>query len=172
MGKRGQINQIFVWLLVLVVAVAIIFYGIKVIKKSERLKDDVLVLKFFSDLDKKLSQYYYLDVGSKGSERFSLPGNVQYVCFVNGRDFDARNFDSVVGRYDEGLIQALRPDPNDLSKPYSNLFVGPMNLYEENRFKLETKFFLDKNPLCRSISSGILNINFENLGVKQGVKIS
>ena len=58
--KRGQTQEIFVWLFVLIVAGAILFFGIKLIKKSEGLKDEVLVVKFFNDLDKKLSQYYFL----------------------------------------------------------------------------------------------------------------
>ena len=81
--KRGQTQQIFVWLVVLVVAVSILFFGIKLIKKAEGLKDEVLIIDFFNDLDKKLSQYYYLDKGSSGEERFLLPNDVKKVCFTN-----------------------------------------------------------------------------------------
>ena len=47
--KRGQTQEIFVWLFVLIVAGAILFFGIKLIKKSEGLKDEVLVVKLFND---------------------------------------------------------------------------------------------------------------------------
>ena len=161
--KRGQIKQIFVWLLTLVVAVAIIFYGMKVITSSERLKDDVLVVKFFSDLDKKLSQYYYLDIGSNGQERFTLPSNVQYVCFKEGVSNWNLDDISLVGSYDEGLIKSLED---------ANVFVGPMNLYEENRYQLETKISVDKNPKCFDIIGGILRLSIENKGVNDGVQIS
>ena len=83
MLKRGQTQQIFVWLVVLVVAVSILFFGIKLIKKTEDLKDDALIVNFFNNLDKKLSQYYFLDKGSSGSEKFLLPSDVKEVCFIN-----------------------------------------------------------------------------------------
>jgi hypothetical protein len=161
--KRGQIKQIFVWLLTLVVAVAIIFYGMKVITSSERLKDDVLVVKFFNDLDKKLSQYYYLDIGSNGQERFTLPSNVQYVCFVNDRtNWNPSSID-LAGTFDEDLM---------LSLGNSNVFIGPMSLYEENRYKLNTKFSVDNNPECFDIIGGVLRLSIENRGVSNGVQIS
>ncbi len=162
--KRGQIKQIFVWLLTLVVAAAIIFYGMKVIKSSERLKDDVLVVKFFSDLDKKMSQYYYLDVGSSGQERFTMPSNVQYVCFTDGTiNWNPSSIDTA-GTYDEDLMESLKED--------FNVFIGPMNLYEENRYELTTKFSISNNPKCFDIIGGILRLNFENEGVNKGVQIS
>ena len=167
--KRGQIKQIFVWLLTLVVAVAIIFYGMKVIRGSERLKDDVLVVNFFSDLDKKLSQYYYLDKGSSGRERFTLPSNVQYVCFTNatGRLSDTAPFLKGIGRADYSIVKSLR----DLSE--DNVFVGPMDLYEENRYKLDSKISLREDRIidCASVSGGILSLSLENEGIKKGVQI-
>ena len=47
MLNKGQTQQIFVWLVVLVIAVSILFFGIKLIKKTEDLKDDALIVKFF-----------------------------------------------------------------------------------------------------------------------------
>jgi hypothetical protein len=135
----------------------------KVIKSSERLKDDVLVVKFFNDLDKKLSQYYYLDVGSNGQERFTMPGNVQYVCFKDGAGNWNLDDISLVGSYDEGLIKSLED---------ANVFVGPMNLYEENRYELTTKFSVGSNPKCFDIIGGMLRLDFENEGVNKGVQIS
>ena len=58
MKKRGQTQEIFTWIFVIIVAVAILFFGIKLLKNTNELKDDVLIIKFFDDLDKKLKQYY------------------------------------------------------------------------------------------------------------------
>src|SRR3989344_5279159 len=151
MLKRGQTQQIFVWLVVLVVAVSILFFGIKLIKKTENLKDDALVVKFFNDLDKKLSQYYYLDRGSSGEERFLLPGYARWVCFVN----ETGNFvEGNVPDNDGGLVDKL--------KDFSDVFVGPLNLYEENRFNMSTKITLDNNPECFDVANGALTINLKN----------
>ena len=156
--KRGQTQQIFVWLVVLVVAVSILFFGIKLIKKAEGLKDEVLIIDFFNDLDKKLSQYYYLDKGSSGEERFLLPNDVKKVCFTNP--------------------DTLRDNPRDREvhyffqlKDFSNVFIMPNALYENNRFKLETKFKINSNPFCKTAVGGSLSLELENLGVSDGVKI-
>ncbi|MBS3150957.1 hypothetical protein J4443_01085 [Candidatus Woesearchaeota archaeon] len=159
--KRGQTQQIFVWLFVLIVATSILFFGIKLIKKTENLKDDVLVVNFFNDLDKKLSQYYYLDRGSSGEERFLLPGDARWVCFVN----ETGNFvEGNVPDNDGGLVDKL--------KDFSDVFVGPLNLYEENRFNMSTKITLDNNPECFDVANGALTINLKNEGVVKGINIT
>jgi len=158
MKKRGQTQEIFTWIFVIIVAVAILFFGIKLLKNTNELKDDVLIIKFFDDLDKKLKQYYFLDKGSSGEEKFLLPNNVEWVCFVNPDSSD--KYPDFVE--EENLINGL--------KEFSNVFVGPLGLYEENRFNVSTKLFLT-NLVCKEVSSGALIINLENLGVRDGIGI-
>ena len=154
--KRGQTQQIFVWIFVLVVAIAILFFGIKLIKKSEGLKDEVLVVRFFQNLDKKLSQYYFLDKGSSGSEKFLLPNDVKEVCFVKS---GSRNIEN---NYFNQL------------KDFSNVFIRPETLYQENRYNLTTVFTPDNddNFECFNVVNGILTINLINEGVTKGVNIT
>jgi len=158
--KRGQTQEIFVWLFVLIVAGAILFFGIKLIKKSEGLKDEVLVVKFFNDLDKKLSQYYFLDKGSSGEEKFLLPGDVKKVCFVNE-----------TGSFVKGNIPGNDGEIIDNLKEFGDAFILPFNAYNENRFNISTKITIDENPKCLDVINGVLIANLENLGVKQGVQI-
>lgn len=161
MLKRGQTQQIFVWLVVLVVAVSILFFGIKLIKKTENLKDDALIVKFFNDLDKKLSQYYYLDRESSGAEKFLLPSDVKEVCFVN----ETGTFEvSAVSGNDGDLINNL--------KDYSDVFIIPQRFYQENRYNLTTTFILDNNPECFNVVNGVLTINLINEGVVKGINIT
>ncbi|MBI2105661.1 hypothetical protein HYT56_02370 [Candidatus Woesearchaeota archaeon] len=158
MLKRGQTQEIFTWIFVIIVAVAILFFGIKLLKNTNELKDGVLVVKFFNDLDKKLSQYYFLDKGSSGEEKFLLPSNVEWICFVN-----PDSADSYPPYIEEKiLINGL--------KGFSNVFIGPFGLYEENRFNASTKLYLT-DPVCKKISNGVLIINLENEGVKDGIAI-
>ena len=155
MEKRGQTQEIFVWLFVLVVAASILFFGIKLIKKSSDLKDDVLVVKFFNDLDKKLKQYYFLDKGSSGQEKFLLPSDVKEVCFINS----------------EKTISAGN-NYFDQLKDFSNVFILPNTLYQENRYNLTTIFSIDNNPECFGLANGVLTINLVNEGVQKGVNIT
>lgn len=159
--KRGQTQQIFVWILVLVVAVSILFFGIKLIKKSEGLKDEVLIVRFFDILDKKLSQYYYLDRGSSGEEKFLLPSDVKEICFVN--ETGAFVVSKVYGD-DGNLIDNL--------KEYDDVFIVPQILYSTNRYNLTTLFILDNNPECFNVVNGALSINLINEGITKGINIT
>ena len=49
--KKGQIQPIFTWIFMLILAVSILFFGIKVVKQGEGLKDEVLLVDFFQNLD-------------------------------------------------------------------------------------------------------------------------
>lgn len=154
--KRGQTQQIFVWIFVLVVAAAILFFGIKLIKKSESLKDEVLVVRFFQNLDKKLSQYYFLDKGSNGEERFLLPNEVREVCFVKSE---------MITSSENNYFYQLRE--------FSDVFIKPESLYSENRYNLTTKFTFTANSTfkCLNVVNGVLNVEFMNQGANNGVEI-
>ena len=158
MEKRGQTQEVFVWLFVLVVAASILFFGIKLIKKSEGLKDDVLAVKFFNDLDKKLKQYYFLDKGSSGQENFLLPGDVEEVCFIKN---------DLVNKPEDEKINYFYQ-----LKDFSNVFILPNTLYQENRYNLTTIFSIDNNPECFGLANGVLTINLINEGVQKGVNIT
>ncbi len=162
--KRGQTQQIFVWILVLVVAVSILFFGIKLIKKSEGLKDEALIVRFFDNLDKKLSQYYYLDKGSSGEEKFLLPNDVKEVCFINS-DI------SVLAEFTNTQVDEDKKDYFFQLKDFSDVFILPNNLYQGNRYNLTMVFTSIDNPKCLNVANGILTVNLENKGVTEGVEI-
>jgi hypothetical protein len=161
MFKKGQTQQIFVWIFVVVVAGLILFFGIRLLKQTSDLKDEVVVGKFFNDLDKKLEQYFFLDKGSNGRENFLLPNGVEWVCFVDGNFPDWRNY-GFVDAEDRKLIE-------DLSN-FGNVFVGPFGLYENNRIKTEVDLKLEDGVFCKRASGGLV-LDLENEGVVEGVSI-
>ncbi|MBI2508228.1 hypothetical protein HYV89_04720 [Candidatus Woesearchaeota archaeon] len=164
--KRGQTQEIFVWLFVLIVAAAILFFGIKLIKKSEGLKDEVLIVKLFNDIDKKLSQYYFLDKGSSGEERFLLPRNIEWVCFAKK---GAINFNYLSRPHVGGEDGKLMRDILGILDEGTYVFVGPLNLYENNRFKLNIK--IKTEVLCKEVVNGVLSLDLENKGVSDGIEV-
>ena len=153
--KKGQVEQIFIWIFVLILAVSILFFGIQTIKKGEKLKDEVLLVDFFKSLEKKINDYYYLDKGSIGTEEFILPSGVKEVCFIDNGFSDNTKFE---GAYMISL------------KEFSNVFVFPKEDFKENRFNA-AHFIVEDNPQCFSASGGRLRIKLENKG-KAGVQIS
>ena len=145
----------FVWITVLIIAIAILFFGIKIIKQSEELKDDVIIAKFFNDFQKKIDQYYFLDVGSKGQERFSIPADVKSICFAEGN----LNQNGLSER-DFNYINNLKND--------FNIFIFPIDIYENNRAKLKNIY---ANGIKCFDVNGVLTVNLENKGVTNGVEI-
>ena len=81
--KKGQVQQIFTWMFILILAVSILFFGIKVIKQGQGLQEEVLLVDFFNKLDKRINDFYFLDFDSSGTEEFILPTGVREVCFIN-----------------------------------------------------------------------------------------
>jgi len=159
MNKKGQVDQIFIWIFVAVVAVAILIFGVKLIKQGDDLKDEVLIVKFFNDFQKKTEQFYFLDRGSSGDAEFLLPSDARYVCFVNNTP--ASNYSDNIPKND---IEVM----GNLSSNF-NVFIGPLNSFQENKFNATTKLNF-ANPSCFNVN-GKIKINFENLGVRDGVKI-
>ena len=159
MNKNGQTEQIFVWIFVVVIAAAILIFGVKLIKQGDNLKDDVLIVKFFNDFQKKTEQFYFLDKGSSGETEFLLPPSAEYVCFVNNQG---------IVSYPDHVIEKDRPIIGNFSTNF-NVFVGPLDLFNENKFNMTTKLKFN-NPRCFNVN-GRLKISLENLGVKDGIEI-
>src|SRR3989344_5165500 len=149
--KNGQMQQIFTWIFILILAVTVLFFGIKIVRQGEDFKDEVLLIDFYKNLEKKINDFYFLDIGSSGREDFILPNGVTRVCFISP-DYDVSSDD-----YMESL------------KEFSNVFVFPNTEFRENRIKLD-RFFVDTDTTCVIVSGGRVEIKFTNMGV-QGVLI-
>lgn len=148
--KKGQIQPIFTWIFILILAVTVLFFGVKTIKQGEDFKDEILLVDFYKNLEKKINDFYFLDVDSSGREDFLLPNGVTEVCFINEGEYSSDGTSK--GDYMESL------------NIFSNVFVFPETKFKENRVKLD-KFFVNTNPTCFSVRSGSIEIKFINKGV-------
>ena len=153
--KKGQTQQIFVWLFVLVLAISILFFGIDLFKKGEGLKDEVLLVDFFKTLEKRINNYYYLGIESTGVEEFILPSGVREVCFIDDRYGGTDN----------------HPEKNYLLslKEFSDTFVFPKDEFKENRFNV-SRLIVGSDANCIPVIGSRLNIKLVNRGV-DGVEI-
>ena len=151
--KNGQMQQIFTWIFILILAVTVLFFGIKTVRQGEDFKDEVLLIDFYKNLEKKINDFYFLDIGSSGREDFILPSEVTRVCFIN---------------------PTYNVDPDDYMeslKEFSNVFVFPVTEFRENRFNA-TRFFVENNNhTCATVRNDRVEIRFENRG-NEGVLIS
>ncbi|MBU2640009.1 MAG: hypothetical protein KKG75_04895, partial [Nanoarchaeota archaeon] len=146
-NRKGQTEQIFVWIFVLILAVSILFFGVKIIRQGEDLKDEVLLVDFFKNLERGVNDFYYLDIWSSGTREFLLPNGVKEVCFTNITG-------NIGGSYSTYLTSL---------SSYSNVFVFPETEFRENRYNV-TNFVVLSNPECVPVSGGRLKIKLKNIG--------
>lgn len=141
--KKGQIQIIFTWVFILILAGVILFYGIKTIKKTQDLGNEAVIINFFQDFNDKIQLYYSLDTGSSGIEEFKLNNKINYVCFTKND-----NFGSMPSDVDEIYLNNLIP--------FDNVFIMPP-VYENNRANINN-LDIQQNPTCIEASGGLLRI--------------
>jgi len=162
--KKGQVQIIFTWIFILILAGAILVYGIKMVRDTQKLGEDVLVINFLKNFEKRVKTYYYLSIGSSGVEEFSLPNDVGCICFTKDgtMDFDSSNIQFKCGDDKENLLESLRE--------YDNVFVFSDKSYSQNRMNVSF-LYVEDNPTCVKVSGGLLRVRLENIG-RDGVNVS
>jgi len=152
--SKGQLQTIFIWIFVALVAVLVFVYGIKMVSNITNLGEDVKTAKFFQDFEKRVNEFYYLDDGSQKTESFWVPGWVEYVCFRGSGDFNI-NFDDTTR-----IFIDLNTGKNVFLAPITNpeIHMKNVNLLEN-----------DKN-ICVKADNGNVGITLINSGGRVNVK--
>lgn len=89
MKKRGQMDQIFVYIFLVVVAGLILIFGYRGIQQVIHTGEDVEFVKFLTEFRKETDKYYYLAEGSMKKVSLRVGFGIKEVCFVGeDRDFD------------------------------------------------------------------------------------
>ena len=151
---KGQLETIFVWIFVALVAVLVFVYGIKMVKNITDLGEDVKTTKFFQDFEKRVNEFYYLDEGSQKTESFWVPAWVEYVCFRGSGDFNIQ-FDKTTQIF------------VDLNTG-KNVFLVPITNPEIHMKKVE--LLNNDENICVKADSGNVDINLTNSGGRVNVK--
>lgn len=158
--KKGQTETIFIWIFIAVVAGLIFIFGFKMIKNITNTGEDVVVVKFFQNFEKKVNDFYYLDEGSQGRESFNLPSWVEKVCFRKGNDLsggfgvtlDAKTRNLVMS---DGFVDR-------------NAFLVPIK--DSGLHMKNVKFLENSQNNCIDVVNGNIEITFENVGGKVNVR--
>ena len=165
--KIGQIQIIFTWIFILILAIAILFYGIKTAKKTQELGNEAVVINFFKNLNSRINTYYYLSMGSSNIEEFSLPNDVSCVCFTKNWNIKIPNDENKCGNINLNYKNYFE----DL-KDYDNVFLFSSKNYQQDRINATFVYVEDEyNPTCIEVNNGLLRFKLENIGIK-GVNIS
>ncbi len=145
MKKRAQLmSHPFTMILTLVLAALIIFFGVSAIINLVKVSSQVDLASFRTSLQKEVDTYYNLDEGSQKIITLQLPGEVNYICFVD----QSMHIDySLIPNGKENLVKVITnknvfPIP-EIGQPS----LDPINI---EHLKPES------NPLCIKTSSRLV----------------
>jgi uncharacterized protein (UPF0333 family) len=157
MIKKGQVQtQVFVYIMVIVVAAGILIYGYQAIKGFKKSADDILYAQFKNNLESDLKA---LTFGSVKVKAYELPSKAEQVCFKTS---DAQRADVVTEENIRNIEYRLIKDAIGVGTK-DNVFLYP---------KGETSFFTginlelgeDAKFKCFDVKNGKLTITIEGKG--------
>ena len=79
---KAQISQVFIYLMTIVIAAFILFYGYRAISVFTEKSEQVSFIQFKSSIDNNVKALS-LDFGSVKVQEFTVSGDVNVVCFVS-----------------------------------------------------------------------------------------
>jgi hypothetical protein len=180
--KKGQIQQVFIYAMVLIVAALVVLIGYKAIGGFMKKGCDAGQKTFANDLEGYVKNY--ITYGSAKKEQLSVPCGYAKLCFADAGLINNKT-DKITGN--EKTISF------DLNKPFSeeakiiessvnsgikeNVFLVKSDVADPIAFLEEIKIDIDtngdginENIICINATTGFFFIGFEGLG-KQ-VKLS
>lgn len=80
--RRGQVNQIFVFIMAIVVAGLVILFGVSFIKSYLEKQDEVMLADFVHQVERNVKGTSF---GSVNIDSFRVPADYDVVCFVDYR---------------------------------------------------------------------------------------
>ena len=114
MKKRGQIEQIFIFVFIAVVIALLFLFGSDAIVKVFSLGKDVETEKFIQDLKQQIELVHTYNIGSKVSlENIKIPDQVREICFedykiiIKAKEERTENIDILQSDIDPPCVNSL-----------------------------------------------------------------
>ena len=149
--KGQMIGQVFIYIITLVLVSFLLFYGYRAISTFKEKADQVSYIQFKNDLQNTI-ETLSLDFGSVKVKQFTVPENINTVCFV-------RNFPAMPSSLSGTKYPIIEDSVNSgLAK---NVFlIGN---------KVEESFFAGKissadDLLCAPAIAGKIELRMEGMG--------
>ena len=151
MNKKAISEQVFIYIFVMFVIVAILIFGIKMIKDTTNLGKSVDIAVFQKDFDNAIQTLYTYSEGS--SQKLiikNIPKGIKAICVIDQKI--SRN----TIPYEE-LNDYLEGNSN----PTKNLFFISKDFLEPKSIKYLTA---DPNPFCKQIEKSTLEVTLVHTG--------
>lgn len=148
---KSQVNQIFIYIIAIVIFGLILLYGYKEIRNLTTKSKTVSYIQFKTQLENKIeSSKSYGDIKIP---TFNIPYGVDEVCIINTEQDPNSTFQS-----NYPIIADSWPDKNN------NLFLLP--IIEQNEPLMLDDIVLESNYLCIRPFQGKIKLKMEGLGNK------
>lgn len=175
MKRKGQMKQVFVYMVAAFVFAIIIFFGYKSITGFMEKGEELAFIDFKTDIEgaiQRISSDYGSVVVYNQRNPITIPRKYEEICFV---DLDA-NLDPKASPICDSSSEEFRPIICDswrddrAEQPgwhigNTNVFLEPIGLYPINVYKMEIK----KGYLCIPIIDGRIDFKVEGMGDKTRV---
>jgi hypothetical protein len=166
--KRGQINQLFVWIVVALVIGATVLFGVRSIGGLLEDKCSVDLIQFEDTLANTIMLNN--DFGSVNAQSIAMPCDYRIICMIDARSID------------EQVSLQIKPEQVDVVRSFDTLMQSSVeDGVEENVFIANTDEMIPAGyipqlrlneerdvtpnaPECVEISSGRLELIMEGLG--------
>lgn len=175
MNKKGQIQQLFIYIMAIIVIGFLVLFGYRMIDKLFNQKCDVEQQSFYTQLGQDLGRSTRYDSISEG--KLTKPCNYEQICFVDKKFFiNNKNGLPISYKTTHPLIWA---NTNDSIKVKYNIYLrkGGINgqivpiLYDDHITTADPNIITDTTPLiCINASMGTFNFLIRGLG-KNGIYI-
>jgi hypothetical protein len=151
---KGQIQQVFIYILTIIVVGLILLVGYKAIINIMEKSCDVETTKFASSLEESIGRY--TDSGSFHTVDLKAPCETLEVCFV---DPDTTSINSGYAIIDDSVNAGIK----------QNIFLIKPGLIEP--FGYFPSIDVQSNILCVENTNGFIRMSFEGLGQKTRVTV-
>ena len=147
---KAQISQVFIYLMTIIVAAFILFYGYRAISVFTEKSEQVSFIQFKNDMENTVTALS-LDFGSVKVKEFTVPGNIKTLCLVG-------NYPSVL-KLNNTKYPIIENSVN--SGVRKNVFLIGIGIDES--FYIENVESAE-NPLCTDVVSGKIKLRMEGKG--------
>ncbi|MAG50339.1 hypothetical protein CL621_01700 [archaeon] len=152
--KNAQLfSQPFNYIFILIVAALILFFGFYVVRNVLDLGSNVEFVSFKDNLQKEVSNYFYLTKGSMKSLSLRIPKEINFVCFVDLSYGPNMGFPT---EYAEALIKSKRN--------YNTFFIPYPNKKALEPAYMNISHMRPEDPLLCVKTINKLEVKLENMG--------
>jgi hypothetical protein len=164
--RKAQAQQVFIYLLTIIIIGLMFFFGIKWMGKLWEQHDKINVVQLKVDMETAFNKIR-TNYGSQQMHEFRIPGDITKVCFIDQSQY--------LGKSSKGLCSAGSPDYEPIMCDLwdgigdENVLFSPAELIESPIYVKDVRIGGD-GYICYKVSNNRIKVRLTGLG--DSVKVS